>query len=59
MIHNQRLFVQSQEGFGGTASFTNQCKNECLDISKMWKKPQENECKLIKNYKPWHNFLKY
>lgn len=40
------FLIHSQEGFGGIASFTSQCKSEWLDLNKMWKKPQENEYRL-------------
>lgn len=51
-MHDQGLFIQSQEGFGGLASFTNQCKREWLDLNKMWKKARENEERLGKNDRP-------
>ena len=36
MIHDQGLFIHSQEGFDGIASFTSQCRSEWLDLSRAW-----------------------
>lgn len=47
MIHDQGIFIQSQERFGGIAPFINQCKSEWLNLNKMWKKAKEND----KNYR--------